>query len=79
MKKFIVIAVIFAGSLFAPQTADAQIDIRVNIGMQPIWGPRILLYTGAGYLLLCAWKAVYIHGQWQVGCKEKVASLLQEF
>lgn len=39
MKRLILIAVLFAGSLFAPATADAQIDIRVNIGIQPVWGP----------------------------------------
>ncbi len=50
MKKFMIIAVIFAGSLFAPQTADAQIDIRVNIGMQPIWGPAGFEYVEYYYI-----------------------------
>lgn len=39
MKKLILIAALFIGSFFAPTAADAQIDIRVNIGLQPIWGP----------------------------------------
>jgi hypothetical protein len=49
MKKIIFIVAFLFGSWMAPTAADAQIDIRVNIGMrphvrqnirlQPIWGP----------------------------------------
>ncbi|MCK9305113.1 MAG: hypothetical protein PHP30_09865 [Bacteroidales bacterium] len=50
MKKFILTAVILAGSLFAPATAQAQIDIRVNIGLQPIWGPAGYDYVEYYYI-----------------------------
>jgi hypothetical protein len=39
MKKLLLIAVIFVGGLITPKAAEAQIQIRVNIGAQPIWGP----------------------------------------
>lgn len=49
MKKILFIVAFLFGSWIAPTAADAQIDIRVNIGMrpyvrqnirmQPIWGP----------------------------------------
>lgn len=50
MKKLILTAVILAGSLFAPATAEAQIDIRVNIGLQPIWGPAGYDYVEYYYI-----------------------------
>ncbi len=39
MKKLVLIAVLFIGGLIAPKAAEAQIQVRVNIGVQPIWGP----------------------------------------
>lgn len=38
MKKLILLVVLVAGGLFS-QSANAQVSFRVNIGVQPIWGP----------------------------------------
>ena len=38
MKKLIILLVICAGGLMC-QTASAQLQFRVNIGNQPMWGP----------------------------------------
>ena len=38
MKKLILVFLLFTGGLMI-QTASAQISIRANIGIQPIWGP----------------------------------------
>lgn len=50
MKKLLLTAVILVGGLIAPKTAEAQIQIRVNIGAQPIWGPVGFEYVEYYYI-----------------------------
>lgn len=39
MKKRILAAVIALAGMFAVTTANAQVQVNVNIGSQPLWGP----------------------------------------
>ena len=50
MKRLLLITVLFIGGLIAPKTADAQIQVRVNIGVQPIWGPVGFEYVEYYYI-----------------------------
>lgn len=50
MKKLLLIAVLILGGLVTPKAADAQIQIRVNIGAQPIWGPVGFEYVEYYYI-----------------------------
>jgi hypothetical protein len=38
MKTLIVIAMVFSGLMFSSPTV-AQVNVNVNIGLQPVWGP----------------------------------------
>ena len=50
MKRLLLIAVLFIGGLIAPKAAEAQIQVRVNIGVQPIWGPVGFEYVEYYYI-----------------------------
>ena len=50
MKRLLLITVLFIGGLITPKTAEAQIQVRVNIGVQPIWGPVGFEYVEYYYI-----------------------------
>ena len=50
MKKIILLSIISAGLLLVNKSADAQVRVSVNIGMQPAWGPSGYDYAEYYYL-----------------------------
>ncbi len=49
MKKFILVFGLFAGA-FVAQDSSAQVNISVNVGSQPAWGPAGYTYAQNYYL-----------------------------
>ena len=50
MKKFFLIAALVMASVISTKTIQAQVNINVNIGSQPVWGPVGYDYVEYYYL-----------------------------
>ena len=51
MKKFIVCAaLLFSAAFFKEASAQVRVNVNVNIGSQPVWGPEGYHYLDYYYL-----------------------------
>ena len=39
MKKFILLTALFAGAIFFHSNAQVKVNVNLNVGSQPVWGP----------------------------------------
>jgi hypothetical protein len=50
MKKLLLAAVLFSATMIVSKKAESQVNVQINIGRQPVWGPVGYYYVEYYYL-----------------------------